>query len=124
MTEGAPGRALPADELYFMACELFQASHWIRNNLLFSTIIEVSNKVVRRRRRWWFTWDEMSVSLGKVASVHISTGLRWADILIEPSGGSGPLISCGYKKADAVRIKELIETYQAELLKSPGGRSL
>jgi hypothetical protein len=102
-----------------MASELFQARRWTRNNLLFSTIIEVSNKAVRRRRRWWFTWDEMSVSLGKVASVHINAGLRWADILIELSGGSHPLASYGHKKADALRIKELIESYQARMARSP-----
>ena len=40
-------------------------------------------------------------------------GLIWADILIESSGGTDPLASHGHSKADARRVKELIEDYQA-----------
>ena len=98
-----------------MPTELFQASRWTRGNFLFPTIIEVSDKAVTRRKRSWFSRDEISVSLSKVASVHIRTGLVWSDILIESSGGSDPLASHGHAKADAVRIKELIEGYQAQL---------
>ena len=63
--------------------------------------------------------DEMSISLSKVASVHIKTGLIWSEILIESSGGSDPLASHGHKKGDAQRIKELIESAQASLAKRP-----
>ena len=101
-----------------MATELFQASRWTRGNLLFPTIIEVSDKAVTRRKRSWFSRDEISVSISKVASVHIKTGMIWSDILIESSGGSDPLASHGHKKGDALRIKELIEGYQAEYAKS------
>jgi hypothetical protein len=55
-----------------------------------------------------------------VASVHVKTGLIWSDILIESSGGSDPLSSHGHRKGDAVRIKELIEAYQAAL---PGAKA-
>jgi hypothetical protein len=54
--------------------------------------------------------------------VHIKTGIVWSDILIESSGGSDPLASHGHRKADALRIKELIETYQAQAAKNPGGQ--
>lgn len=101
-----------------MPTEIFQASRWTRGNLLFPTCIEVSDKAVTRRKRSWFSRDEMSVSISKVASVHIKTGIVWSDILIESSGGSDPLASHGHTKADATRIKELIETYQAEFARS------
>jgi hypothetical protein len=39
----------------------------------------------------------------------------WADILIESSGGSDPLTSHGHKKADARRIRELVEAAQENL---------
>ena len=96
-----------------MATDLFQASRWTRGNFLFPTIIEVNEKSVTRRKRSWFSRDEISVSISKVASVHIKTGVFWSDILIESSGGSDPLSSHGHAKPDAVRIKELIEDYQA-----------
>ncbi len=96
-----------------MAAEVFQASRWIHGNFLFPTVIEVSDTAVIRRKRSWLSRDEISIALPKVASVHIKTGLIWSDILIESSGGSDPLASHGHSKADARRIRELIESYQA-----------
>jgi len=96
-----------------MPPEIFQASRWTRGNLLFPTRIEVTDKAVTRRKRSWFSVDEISISIGKVASVHIKTGIIWSEILIESSGGSDPLASHGHSKADAQRIKELIENAQA-----------
>src|SRR3989475_8273003 len=97
-----------------MPSESFQASRWTRGNFLFPTIIEVSEKAVVRRKRPWFSRDEISISVQKIASVHIKTGLIWADILIESSGGTDPLTSHGHRKADARRIKELIEEFQSK----------
>src|SRR6185503_17984907 len=101
-----------------MASEIFQASRLTKGNFLFPTRIEVTDKAVIRRKRSWFSVDEISISIHKVASVHIKTGVIWSEILIESSGGSDPLVSHGHTKGDAVRIKELIETYQAEYAKS------
>ena len=86
--------------------------------MLFPTIIEVSEKAVTRRKRSWFSRDEISMSIGKIASVHVRTGMIWSNILIESSGGSDPLTSHGHQKDDAVRIKELIENYQADVARS------
>ena len=105
-----------------MPTDLFQASRWTKGNFIFPTIIEVSDKAVTRRKRTLLSRDEISVSISKVASVHIKTGVLWSDILIESSGGSDPLKSHGHSKADAMRIKELIETYQAEFARSTRDR--
>jgi hypothetical protein len=93
---------------------VFHASRWTRGNFLFPTIIEVSEKAVTLRKRTLFTRDEISVSIGKVATVHIKTGLIWSTILIESSGGADPLTSHGHTRPDAKKIKELIEDYQAD----------
>jgi len=103
-----------------MPSETFQASRWTKGNFIFPTVIEVSDKAVTRRKRSWFSQDEISVSISKVASVHIKTGMLWSDILIESSGGSDPLASHGHRKADAIRVKQLVEDYQAEYAKKPG----
>ncbi len=102
-----------------MPSETFRASRWTRGNRLFPTSIEVTDKVVSRRKRSWFQVDEMTINISKIASVHIKTGLIWSDILIESSGGSDPLQSHGHTKSDAVRIKELIEEAQAQLARKP-----
>jgi hypothetical protein len=98
-----------------MATETFQASRWTRGNFLFPTVIEVTDQAVVRRKRSWFSKDEISISISKVASVHIKTGIIWSDILIESSGGSDPLASHGHTKADARRIRELVETAQGNV---------
>jgi hypothetical protein len=95
-----------------MASETFKASRWTRGNFLFPTVIEVTDKAVIRHKRSWFSRDEISISITKVASVHIKTGIIWADILIESTGGTDPLASHGHKKSDARRIRELIEEVQ------------
>jgi hypothetical protein len=105
-----------------MDAERFQASRWTKGNFLFPTIIEVNDKTVVRRKRRWFAVDEITINLSKVASVHIKTGLIWADVLIESSGGTDPLTSHGHRKSDARRIKDLIEDYQAAIAGGAGVR--
>lgn len=104
-----------------MPTDIFRASRWTRGNFLFPTFIEINEKSVTRRKRAWFNKDEISISMGKVASVHIKTGLIWSDILIESSGGSDPLESHGHSKSDALRIKQLIEDYQATYSRNGSG---
>jgi hypothetical protein len=98
-----------------MDSEFFRASRWTRGNFLFPTVIEVTDRAVVRHKRTWFSKDEISISITKVASVHIKTGIVWSDILIESTGGSDPLASHGHRKADARRIRELIEQAQGNL---------
>ena len=102
-----------------MASETFKVSRWTRGNFLFPTVIEITDTAVVRRKRSWFRNDEMSISISKVASVHIRTGLIWSDILIESSGGTDPLKSHGHKKADAIRIRDLIQAAQGTLGTAP-----
>jgi hypothetical protein len=100
-----------------MATETFQASRWTKGNHLFTTVIEVTDTAVIRRKRSWFTVNEISIHLSKVASVRIETGLLWSDLTVESTGGSDPLASHGHTKADARRIKELIEAAQSRSLR-------
>jgi hypothetical protein len=103
-----------------MPNERFVASRWTRGNLLFPTILEVTDTAVVRRKRTWFTTNEMSIHLQRVASVHIDTGLLWSDILIESTGGSDPISSHGHRKADALRIRSLVEAVQVRHLPERG----
>jgi hypothetical protein len=98
-----------------MEPESFRASRWTSGNHLFPTVITVTERAVLRHKRSWFSKDEMSFNLSKVASVHIKTGIMWSDILIESSGGTDPLTSHGHRKADALRIRSLIEEAQGIL---------
>lgn len=104
-----------------MPVERFKASRWTRGNHLFPTVIEVSDTAVVRRKRSWFTRNEMSIHLQRVASVRIETGILWSDILIESTGGSDDIESHGHRKAHAIRIKQLIEAAQTQHLAAPEG---
>lgn len=93
--------------------ENFTASRWTSGNRLFPTKIVVSAERVLRIKRRLFGSDEESIALAKVASVRISTGVLWSDIRIDSAGGSNPILSHGHSKADAERIRDLIEQYQS-----------
>ncbi len=90
----------------------FTASRWTRGNLVFPVRIEVSRERVARLKPRLFGAKEESIPISKVASVNITTGLIWADIRIDSSGGSNPILSHGHRKADARRIRDLIEGFQ------------
>lgn len=93
--------------------ESFVASRWTKGNLFFPTRIVVGPLHVSRVKKRLFGSTEESISISQVASVKISTGVFWSDILIESTGGSDPITSHGHRKADAVRIRELVESFQA-----------
>ncbi len=93
--------------------ETFIASRWTKGNLFFPTRISVNRLRVSRIKPRLFGSNEESIAIGQVASVHISTGMIWSDIVIESSAGTDPLASHGHRKKDAQRIRDLIEGYQA-----------
>lgn len=94
--------------------ETFTASRWTQGNFLFPTKIVVSPQRVSRIKSRLFGSNEETIPMSKVASVHISTGVIWSEIVIESAGGADPITSYGHRKADAQRIRDLIERYQAQ----------
>ncbi|MFZ0321003.1 MAG: PH domain-containing protein [Candidatus Sulfotelmatobacter sp.] len=96
------------------AAQTFTASRWTQSNFLFPTRLVVSPLRVSRVKSRWFGSNDESIAIGKIASVHISTGVLWAEIRIESTGGTDPITSHGHRKKDAQRIRDLIESYQAQ----------
>jgi hypothetical protein len=94
--------------------ETFTASRWTQGNFFFPTRLVISPQRVTRVKSRLFGSNEESIAMSKVASVHISTGVFWAEIIIESTGGADPITSHGHRKADARRIRDLIESYQAQ----------
>jgi len=92
--------------------ESFSASRWTKGNLFFPTLIVVNSLHVSRVKKRLFGSSEESISISQVASVKISTGILWSDIVIESTGGTEPITSHGHRKADAIRIRELVESFQ------------
>jgi hypothetical protein len=94
------------------AGETFTASRWTRGNLFFPTRIVVSPLHVSRVKPHLFSKTEESIAISQVASVEIETGIIWSQIRIDSTGGADPITSHGHRKRDALRIRELIESYQ------------
>lgn len=97
--------------------ETFTASRWTKGNFIFPTKIVVNRLRVSRVKSRLFGSTEESISIPQVASVKITTGMMWSDIVIDSSGGSDPITSHGHRKTDAIRIRDLIETYQVQARK-------
>jgi hypothetical protein len=94
--------------------ETFSASRWTQGNFWFPTKIIVSPQRVSRIKSRLFGSNEETIAMSKVASVHISTGVLWSEIVIESTGGTDPITSHGHRKRDAQHIRDLIERYQAQ----------
>jgi len=109
---------VPASQLP-SSSETFAASRWTRGNRIFPTRIVVTPLHVSRVKPRWFGSTEESIAINQVASVQIKTGVIWSEIRIDSTGGADPITSHGHRKTDAVRIRELIETYQAAAQRAP-----
>lgn len=94
--------------------ESFAASRFTKGNFLFPTRIVVGPLRVSRVKSRLFGSNEESIAIGQVASVQISTGMIWSEIRIDSTGGSDPITSHGHRKADAIRIRDLIEGFQVK----------
>jgi hypothetical protein len=100
------------------AGQVFTASRLTAGNFFFPVRIEVSRERVSRIRPSLVGSSDESIAISKVASVSIKTGLIWADIRIDSTGGTNPILSHGHSKKDAQTIRDLIERFQQESSKT------
>ena len=98
----------------FASGDVFRASRLSKGNHLFPTQVLISPTSVVHYTPEWFGRLEHSMHMAHVASVRIDTNLMFSDVYIETTGGASPIKCHGHKKADAIRMKQLIERYQTE----------
>jgi hypothetical protein len=91
---------------------VFIASRMTADNFIFPVRLEITPARVTRIKPSLLGSDEESISMSKVASVNIKTGLIWSSIRIDSAGGTNPILSHGHTKADARAIRDLIERFQ------------
>lgn len=99
----------------FAAGDVFRASRWSHGNHYFPTQVLITPTAVIHYTPELFGRKEHSIHIVHVASVGIDTNLFFSDVIIETSGGSAPVICHGHRKADAMRMKHLIEQYQTSI---------
>ena len=98
----------------FAQGNVFRASRLSSGNRLFPTQVAISPTSVVHYTPEWFGRLEHSMHMAHVASVRIDTNLMFSDVYIETTGGASPIKCHGHRKADAIRMKEMIERYQTE----------
>jgi LPXTG-motif cell wall-anchored protein len=105
----------------FAPGDVFRASRFSAGNHLFPTQVLIGPSSVVQYTPRWIGQQEETIHMAHVASVKVDTKLLFADVLIETSGGSDPIVCHGHTKGDAARMKTLIEGYQTEYYRG-GGR--
>jgi hypothetical protein len=98
----------------FAPGDVFRASRLSRGNRLFPTQVLITPNSVVQYTPQWIGRQEESIHMAHIASVKIETGAILSDVFIETSGGSDPILCHGHRKADATRMKALIEQYQTD----------
>ena len=94
----------------------FQTSRLTRGNLIFPTVLVVSDRYVTRIKPSLAGRVEESISLRQVSSVTVSQGAIFADVIVHAGGGTNPLRSHGHTNAEAMRLKAIIEQFQSNIL--------
>jgi hypothetical protein len=99
----------------FMEGDVFYASRWTRGNHLFPTQVAITPTAVVQHSPSWIGKEEQSIHISHVASVTADSHLLFADVIIETSGGSEPIVCHGHTKGDAAQMKQLIQEHQTAL---------
>jgi hypothetical protein len=109
----------------FAGGDVFRASRLSRGNRYFPTQVLITPTSVVHYTPELFGRKEHSIHVVHVASVSIDTNLFFSDVIIETTGGQTAVTCHGHRKADAIRMKQLIEQYQTAIYRKPeGGREL
>jgi hypothetical protein len=98
--------------------DIFRASRLSGGNRFFPTQVLITPTAVVHYTPELVGRKEHSIHLAHVASVSIDTNLLFSNVLIETSGGTAPVACHGHRKADAIRMKQLIEQYQTQYYRS------
>ena len=98
----------------FAPGDVFHASRVSAGKHLFPTQVLISPTAVVQYTPRWFGRREETIHMAHIASVKIETGMLLSDVFIETSGGTDPIACHGHRKADAARMKDLIERYQTD----------
>lgn len=100
--------------------EVFRASRLSSGNRLFPTQVLITPTAVVHYTPELVGRKEHSIHMAHVASVSIDTNLFFSNVLIETTGGTTPVSCHGHRKADAVRMKHLIEQHQTQYYRAAG----
>ena len=97
---------------------VFVASRFSRGNRLFPTQVKITPTTIVHHTPQWVGQLQQSINIAHVSSVKVDTGLLFAHVCIETTGGHNAIHCRGHHKGDAVAMKQLIERFQTEYYKA------
>jgi len=106
----------------FAPGDVFRASRLSSGNHVLPTQVLITPSNVVHYTPQWFGRYEHSIHIAHIASVGIDTHIIFSDVYIETSGGAAPIHCKGHYKKDAVKMKNLIEGYQAAYYAGGGSK--
>jgi hypothetical protein len=92
--------------------QIYQSSRLTSGNLFFPDTLSVESDGVHYQKRKLLGSSEEVISFRHISSIRIQSGILFASLVIETSGGSQPIVMIGLSKADAKDIKESIQRLQ------------
>ena len=105
----------------FASGDVFRASRISKGNHLLPTQVLITPTSVVQHTPRWIGRQQETIHMAHIASVKVETGVLLSNVMIETSGGASPIVCHGHRKGDAVRMQNLIERYQSEYYRGPGG---
>lgn len=105
----------------FATGDVFRASRISAGNRLLPTQVLITPTSVVQHVPRWFGRQQETIHMAHIASVKVQTGVMLSNVLIETSGGASPIVCHGHHKGDAVQMQSLIERYQSDYYRGPGG---
>lgn len=97
------------DSQPFMDGTVYTAIRLSKGNLLFPTQVVIEPARVIRHQARIIGYEEESIAIQQIASVRITTGPLWSDVIIESTGGQNQIVCHGHTNRDAIAIKTEIE---------------
>ncbi len=88
--------------------EAIRASRLTTSNQIFPVQVAVFPDRIARYKPRFFGHTEDSISTDQIAAVKIQAGVMLADVVIDTTGGSPPIVIHGLWKKDAERLRHLI----------------
>lgn len=90
--------------------QIYKSSRFTSGNFWFPDTLALSEKGIDFKKSRLFGSSEEHLGLNSVSSVKISSGIFFANLLIETSGGSQPIVMHGLSRKIANKIREFIQS--------------
>jgi zinc-ribbon domain len=88
----------------------YVASRLTAGNFLFPLALYFEGDRVTARKPSWFSFSDRTIPLSKIACVTLASGMFFASVRVESSGGTEDIVAHGFRKKDLLRFRQEVES--------------